>query len=311
MSATFADLIQQIRAETENAASAEPEGYNKLRTGRLESRPGCDSAYFGAFDIAHGMLRDFAMYTVYPALVIHRTHRDSRQTAIIVGEMFPTVVNYLGFSGFPELRKLGTAFAAAAKDFDADQMDEALSAFLRYVNTLYAWAYHYFLWDAADHMRYAEPEIHLEHPIADTLEPTNTLIKLRWEPLGIEVRAFLAVNHNSELCQEILAALPFTCLQTHPMAAGESLMAWSPLTSTAPTPFKEEIRKAPVGRLRFNARTGQKFIVQYGRTSEDIMAPVIGSVLEEDRHKLAEVGAEVRESTYRTKKEIWLTVERC
>jgi len=87
-------------------------------------------------------------------------------------------------------------------------------------------------------------------------------------------------------------------------------MAYTPLVSTAPTPFKEEIRLAPPGRIRFNPRTGQKLIVQYGRTTEDILAPVIGSVLPEDVSKLAEVGAAVWESTYLHKEPVWLTVER-
>jgi hypothetical protein len=50
--------------------------------------------------------------------------------------------------------------------------------------------------------------------------------------------------------------------------------------------------------------------VQYGRTTEDILAPVIGSVLPEDVSKLAKVGAAVWESTYLHKEPVWLTVER-
>src|SRR5262249_49168482 len=105
-------------------------------------------------------------------------------------------------------------------------------------------------------------------------------------------------------------ALPFTCLQSHPMVSGESLFAWTPMATTAPTPFREEIRRAPVGRLRFSTRTGQKLIVQYGRTTEDILAPVLGSVLEEDRGMLPALGRAVWQSTYETKAPIWLTVER-
>lgn len=308
------DLLAQLRQATREIERREPEGYRQLRTGQLEGRPGCDGAYFAALDIAHGMLRDFAMYIVYPALVLHREHRNVETSRALVREMFPVLLNYLGYSGFADLKRHGHGFLAAVDTLDAQAFDDALAAFLRYVNTLYAWAYHAFPWNVGDHMRYA-PEAPAASapaaaPIADALQPTDTLIRLRWEPLGIEVRAFLAVDLNTQLCEELLQALPFTCLQSHPMVSGDSIFAWTPLTTTAPTPYKEEIRTAPVGRLRFSTRTGQKLIVQYGITTEDIFAPVLGSVLEADRHLLPAVGAAVWKSTYETKEEIWLTVER-
>ncbi len=308
-------LLAALRHETDLLARAEPENYRLLRNGQLPNRPGCDGAYFGALDIAHGMLRDFAMYIVYPALVLHRQHRDPGQTRAMLQEMFPTLLNYLGYSGFPELKRVGHQFLAAAEGMDAETLDQALAAFLRFVNALYAWAYHHFPWRIGDHLRYepgaaAEADAIAGEPHPDTLEPTDTLIRLRWEPLGIEVRAFLATGLNTQLCEELLAALPFTCLQSHPMVSGESMFAWTPMTTTAPTPFKEEIRRAPVGRLRFSARTGQKLIVQYGLTTEDIFAPVLGSVLPQDRHLLAALGAAVWKSTYESKQPVWLTVER-
>ncbi len=315
MTSDTQSLLAAIQHETEVIALGEPENYRLLRTGQLPNRPGCEGTYFGALDIAHGMLRDFAMYIVYPALVLHRQHEEPAQTRAMLREMFPTVLNYLGYSGFPELKRTGHRLLAAVDGMDAQELDQALAAFLRFVNALYAWAYHHFPWNMGDHLRYesriaAEAAPALESPIADTLEPTNSLIRLRWEPLGIEVKAFLAIDLNTQLCEELLAALPFTCLQSHPMVSGESLFAWTPLTTTAPTPFKEEIRKAPVGRLRFSARTGQKLIVQYGVTSEDIFAPVLGSVVEADRHLLPALGAAVWKSTYESKQPIWLTVER-
>ncbi|WP_137919883.1 hypothetical protein [Hydrogenophaga sp. 2FB] len=311
---SYPNLLEELQHETRRIAREEPEGYRKLRTGQLDNRPGCEGVYYGALDIAHGMLRDFAMYTVYPTLALHREQNNVAMSRAVANQMFPTVLNYLGYSGFPELKRLGHRFLETSGDCDLEQFDHILVAFLRYVNTLYAWAYHWFPWNVGDAMRYPGGDGHKE-PLAaeiiDTLEPTDTLIRLRWEPLGIEVRAFLCVDRNPELCRDLLDALPFTCLQSHPMVSGESIFAWTPLTSTAATPFKEEIRTAPVGRLRFSQRTGQKLTVQYGVTSEDIMAPVLGSVLQSDRHLLRAVGSAVWTSTYETKEAIWLTVERC
>lgn len=308
-------LLAALRHETEIIARREPEGHRLLRTGQLPNRPGTEGTYFGALEIAHGMLRDFTMYIIYPALVLHRQHQDPAQSRAMLKEMFPTILNYLGYSGFPELKRTGHQFLAAIDGMDAQDLDLSLAAFLRFVNRLYAWAYHHFPWNIGDHLRYQTgpagdvlPAI--DAPIPDTLEPTDTLIRMRWEPLGIEVKAFLATGLNTQLCEELLAALPFTCLQSHPMVSGESLFAWTPLTTTAPTPFKEEIRKAPVGRLRFSTRTGQKLIVQYGVTSEDIFAPILGTVLASDRHLLPALGAAVWKSTYESKEPVWLTVER-
>ena len=133
---------------------------------------------------------------------------------------------------------------------------------------------------------------------------------MTWEPLGISARAWLAVEQNPELCQDLLAALPFTILQQHPMVTGESLFAWTPLASTAPVRVLEEIRFAPIGRLRFSQRTGQKIIVQYGATKETIFAPVLGGIVKEDIPKLPGLGRAVWQANYKSKDLIWLKVER-
>jgi len=304
-------LEEKLAAATKAAWEQEPQGYQDLRLGRLEHQPGVEGRYFGALDVAHGMLRDFALYTVYPLLQLHREQVKPPVTAAVARKMLPVVANYLGYSGFPELRSLTQELLAAIEDCSVEEGDRILTRYLGYVNALYAWAYHYFPWNVGEEFRYDNWHGSQDLPDnPDTLAQTDCLIRLRWEPIGIEVKAFLAVDLNTELCKDILAAMPFRCLQVHPIVAGQSLMAYSPLTTTAPTPFREEIRRAPVGRLRYNASTGQKFIVQYGRTSEDILAPVIGSVLPEDRHLLAEVGRAVWASTYHTKQPIWLHVER-
>lgn len=304
-------LKDRIEKATAHAREAEPEGFRALRSGALAHRPGVGDTYFGALDIAHGMLRDLAMYVAYPGLLMHRDLGDAKVTATFAQRMLPTLGNYLGFSGFEELKALTAELVPALKAADVAEQDALLVAYVAYLNALYAWAYFTFPWAVGDAMRYPpKPAAAALPDYPDTLVPTDCLLRLRWEPLGIEVRAFLATDKNPELCADLLAALPFKALQTHPMAAGESLMAWAPMVTTAPTPFKEEISRAPIGRLRYNAATGQKFIVQYGRTSEDIMAPVIGSVLAEDRHLLPALGAAVWRAQYETKEPIWLHIAR-
>jgi hypothetical protein len=308
------ELVSELERLAALNLHAEPVGFQQLRTGKLPSQPGSYGRYFPAVDIAGGMLRDFAWYVAYPVLVLLRTHRDSKVVAAMIREMFPVPVNYLGYSGFPEMRVLGGELISQLDQADVDSLDRMLTAFCRYLNSLYPWVYHHFPWNLGDHIRYPDSgaqdvKVHGSNP--ETLTPTDTLIRMRWEPLGIEVRAWLAVNDNAQLCRDLLSALPFTTMQTHPMVTGESLFAWAPIVSTAPAPLKEEIRRAPIGRLRYSTRTGQKLIVQYGTTSEDIMAPVLGAVLPEDCNKLPALGRAVWESVYQTKEPVWLTVERC
>jgi hypothetical protein len=306
------ELVFLLEREAARAVGTEPQGFRELRTGKLPTKPGSYGQYFGAVEIAGGMLRDFAWYVAYPTLAMLRANRDAKVASAMVREMFPVLINYLGYSGFPELRLYGHALIRQLDGADTDAIDRMLTAFCRYLNALYPWVYHFFPWDLGDHMRYpADTQHDAAASNPETLTPTDTVIRMRWEPVGIEVRAWLAVNDNAELCRDVLAALPFTAMQSHPMVSGESLFAWAPLVSTAPTPLKEEIRRAPVGRLRYSTRTGQKLIVQYGATSEDIMAPVLGAVLPEDCHKLPALGKAVWDSVYSSKQPVWLTVERC
>lgn len=308
------NLIEAIKAETLRIATEEPEEHRKLRTGNLDDRAGCGGQYFGTWDIAAGMLRDCSMYTLYPLLRLARSAHQSVHLPTAIDELLTPYINYLGYSGFPQLETFGNELRALSKEANATEIEAMLAAYLLYANRLYCWVYHYFPWNMGEHFKYRdlEPsELVPSSPPADIIEPSDTYIRLTWEPLGISVKAWLAVEQNPELCNDLLAALPFTVLQEHPMVTGDSIFAWAPMTSTAPVHVKEEIRKAPLGRLRFSQRTGQKIIVQYGPTKETIFAPVLGGVCEEDIGKLATVGPAAWDATYRNKNLLWLTVERC
>jgi len=80
------------------------------------------------------------------------------------------------------------------------------------------------------------------------------------------------------------------------------------MISVAPIRVVERISDAPTGRLRFSQLTGNKLIVQYGETSEDLRVPVLGSVVGEDLDGIREVGRYVWKSTFQSKELIWLSV---
>lgn len=306
----MAAYVEEVDAETRRIEKEEPVELQKLRTGALDDRAGSYGQYFGTWDIASGMLRDFSMYTLYPLLRIARSGQTANLPAIIE-ELFEPYTNYLGYSGMPTLERFSLGLRSLGKSADAMDIERGLCAYFRYANRLYSWVYHYFPWNLGEHFVYAD-EAEFEQPEPGSAEPphpSDPLIRMTWPELDISVQASLSVHANPELCTEFYEALPFRVMQSHPMVSGKSLFAWTPLASTAPIRTREEIRLAPKGRLRFSQRTGQKLILQYGPTTETIMAPVLGMVVPEDIDKLDRLGEAVWDSVYKTKHKIWVEVE--
>lgn len=304
--------VDEVNSEIRRIDIEEPLELRLLRTGTLEDRAGSYGQYFGTWDIAAGMLRDFSMYTLYPLLRIVRAKQATHLPALIE-EMFEPYTNYLGYSGMPTLERFSLGLRGLATSADDQEIERGLDAYFRYANRLYSWVYHYFPWGLGEHFTYAD-SVDAPQPTPHEPEPphpSDPLIRMTWPELDISVRATLAIHANPELCTELYEALPFKIMQSHPMVSGKSLFAWTPLASTAPIRTREEIRRAPTGRLRFSQRTGQKLILQYGPTTETIMAPVLGMVLAEDIGKLDSLGEAIWDSVYRTKRLIWLEVERC
>jgi hypothetical protein len=307
-----AELAREIDAAAAAILREEPRDMRLLRTGKLENQAGSYGQYFSTYDIAAGMLRDYAGYTLFPLV---RMARDPAMPVEhlrrMVEEFDAPYSNYLGYSGLQALGGYAAQIRALAKTATQPEIAQLLVAQNRFANRINAWCHHYFPWNLGDQFRYqggSAPDLY--DPPADYAPPTaeDADVVLSWEPLGIEVRAQLARAANPELCDDLLACLPFTVLQDHAVVTGQSMYAWAPMMSTAPVPVKERINQAPLGRLRFSQGTGQKLIVQYGPTSEDLMAPVLGQVIGEDLHLLDAVGAAVWDSTFSDKSLIWLTV---
>ncbi|WP_413723176.1 hypothetical protein ACL2XG_00520 [Sodalis sp. RH24] len=311
---SLGDVIDHVRSQTAAMAREEPAEIYAFRTGTLENQAGSYGQYFGTWDIAAGMMRDYSMYTYYPLLqIIENPDITLPQFCFILDSFDHPYSNYLRYSGFPQLGKLALSLRQwLPRATSRQQAIEAIRAFCIYTDTFAAWSFHYFPWGLGKQFTYANPEV-AAPAIADAsrrvhIKPGRK-IRLTWQPLDITVDAYLAVHENPELCQDLMAALPFTVLQDHAVVTGESMYAWCPLVSTAPIQVRERICDAPKGRLRFSQSTGQKFIVQYGPTTEDLAQPVLGEVIPEHADRLDKVGAEVWKSTFDTKTPIWLTVE--
>jgi hypothetical protein len=311
---SLSKLTEALNARTAALMTHEPEEIRRFRSGTLENKAGSYGQYFGTWEIAHGMVRDYSMYTMYPMLQLAENPKlDCEQFHAVFEAFDPPYSNYLRYSGFPEMGE----FAAALRQLilrnqSREDLITAMRAYVGYTNRLAAWSFHYFPWGLGQHFQYAEPDV-APPDISDAKRRVRIKggqpIRLTWQPLGISVKAVLASSENPELCEDLVRALPFTIIQDHAVVTGESMYAWTPVVSTAPIRVRERICDAPKGRLRYSQSTGQKIIVQYGPTTEDLAQPVLGEILGGDAEKLPEVGRQVWSSTYETKELIWLTVE--
>jgi len=310
----LARLTAQIDAATAAITLREPDDLHRLRSGQLDNHAGSYGQYFTTLDIAAGMLRDYAGYTLYPLVRLARDAAVDDATVVRMLHAFdPQYTHYLGYSGLTTLADFAQRLRAAAAGAPRAELAQALASLNRYANRTNAWCHHFFPWSlGGERYRYQGEPPPASSPIADPprLSQGDTLITLAWEPLGIRVRAALAVKGNPDLCRDVLDALPFTVLQEHAVVTGQSMFAWTPLLSTAPVPVREKINQAPRGRLRFSQNTGQKLIIQYGPTSEDLFAPVLGHVVAEDVHLLDAVGTAAWASNFGQPRELWLSVTR-
>lgn len=303
----------ELRDITRKITSAEPAEIRQLRTGTVTDSPGSYDQYFTTWDFANGIVRDYSM-NLYQLV---RMATDERLPVDNLLNVFTTLdpiySTFLGYSGFPTLAEYAARVGEPVED--RRELVDRLSTFTEYVNRLTAWSHHYFPWHIGDRYRYdatavTTPREHAPSPAAVLEEQSRRIpIRLTWQPLGIDVIAELACDLNEQLCADVVKALPFTVLQDHAVVSGESMYAWAPLVSVAPTPVRERICDAPVGRLRFSQATGNKVIVQYGPTTETLSSPVLGKVIDGHLDRLPEVGKAAWESTFRSKEHIWLTVE--
>jgi hypothetical protein len=310
------DPRQELRALTRHLVANEPPEIYALRNGEVPGQPGTDGQYFTTWDFANSILRDYTM-VLYKHVRLAADERLSVADVLTVMQTYdPTFTEFLGYCGFHVLAS-HTERVREGPATDRVTLLAQLSELAEYAHRLAGWSHHYFPWNVGEQYRYA-----VARPVGPPLpagpdvmaarsNPAERVpLRLAWESesLSAEVGAELACDLNEALCADLIAALPFTVLQTNSVVTGESMYAWAPLVSVAPTPVTERICDAPAGRLRFSLNTGNKLVVQYGTATEPLSVPVVGAVDAGDLDALGKVGRAVWESTYHTKELIWLTV---
>lgn len=305
----------ELRELIASFISEEPQEIQQIRTGTLPELPGSYGQYFTAWDFSNSIVRDYSMNLYQLTRMATDENLSVENVLTVFRTLDPIYSTFLGYNGFPTLAKYAEQVGQPADS--RGELVDRLATFTEYANRLTAWSHHYFPWSLGEHYSYptngaeVPPEYEPAPDSAVEEDPRQRIpVRLTWQPLGVEVDAELYCDLNQQLCMDFLKSLPFTVLQDHAVVSGESMYAWAPLVSVAPTPVRERICEAPVGRIRFSQATGNKVIVQYGPTSETLSSPVLGKVIDSHTDRLAEVGKSVWESTFRSKELIWLTVER-
>ena len=105
--------------------------------------------YWPTIDFAVGMGRDLAGYTMYPVLLMAQSDTFSlAQLKEMYMLLHPPVTNYLGYSGFFEMRSFCQRFRECLDEFESkEEFIDVYKVWLMYVNKTVAWTYHYFTWE--------------------------------------------------------------------------------------------------------------------------------------------------------------------
>ena len=116
-------------AACETVLQSEPKEMTDLRTGNLGNQAGSYGQYFSTLDIAAGMLRDYAGYTLYPMVRMARSPDvQVEQIRRMIAEFDAPYTNYLRYSGLETLGR----FAGAIRTIAPVSSKEELAAQLEW-----------------------------------------------------------------------------------------------------------------------------------------------------------------------------------
>lgn len=134
------------------------------------------------------------------------------------------------------------------------------------------------------------------------------LIDIKWPELGVTIVAELNDENNPEMCEEFWQDLPFKVMQAHPVVSGESLYAWAPTISTAPVRQTIPLNECKPGHMRYSQKTGNKFSINYGQSTETLAQPILGMVLPEYIDQLPAIGKAIWTNVFFAKEHIFVEV---
>ena len=148
MAGCWKDLQEKIEKTTQDMWLEIPEELIKINLGALENKAGSYGQYFSTIDHANGMVRDFAN-TMYQILKSFMNPDFTFSNAkILICNVHPSYIDYLRYSNYLTWSAFDKEFISLLDDFSSkEDLIEFYKSYLKYVNKLTAWAYHYFPWE--------------------------------------------------------------------------------------------------------------------------------------------------------------------
>jgi len=150
-------LQEKIENATHEIWLEENDELKKTHLGLLPHKPGTYNQYFSTIDHANGMIRDFANI-MYQILVSFRNPDfDLKAAKILCKNVHPGYIDYLRYSGYVTWGSFDKEFLSLLDEIDnKDDLIELYGTYLKYINKLTAWAYHYFPWELGVFFPYRE-----------------------------------------------------------------------------------------------------------------------------------------------------------
>ena len=313
---SLSNVVEEIRAKTDAIMSDEPEEIRAFRTGSLDNKAGSFGQYFGTWDIAAGMMRDYSMYTYYPLVQLVENEsialdqfisHSSTPSTILTATIFAT-------AAFPEMGHLAFALRdGCPRAALASEAVEAVRAFCMYTNKLAAWSFHYFPWGLGKHFSYAQPRGAGAFDRRSVLAASASRTAGRSAYLGAARRdrgcpsrgerepgalpGYRERASRSRSCRTMPWSLANRCTRGR-LSSPPLLSAFASASAT---------RRRAVSASR--SRPARSSSSNTGRRPRICAQPVLGEIIPEHAAGWMRSAEGSWESTFETKELIWMTVE--
>ena len=158
MGKNWKQLQQEIADYTEEIWLEEPEELTKLHQGKLENRAGSYGQYFSTIDHANGMARDFANH-MYKILISFMDPAFTLEACkVLVSNVHPGYIDYMRYSNYLHWGQYDREFISLLDTFETkEDFIEFYKTYLKFVNKMTAWSYHFFPHEVGAFFRYERP----------------------------------------------------------------------------------------------------------------------------------------------------------
>lgn len=158
MANTWRELQQEIEDYIQEIWLECPEELRKLYKGQLENKAGSYGQYFATIDHATGMVRDFQnhMYKILISFMDPVFTLDACK--VLVSNVHPAYIDYLRYSNYLHWGHFDQEFIRLLDTFESkEDFIDFYKTYLKFVNKMNAWSYHYFPHEIGSLFRYERP----------------------------------------------------------------------------------------------------------------------------------------------------------